>query len=72
MDVKQPSINESIMIPYMRLDFQNFRERIMYRIGDYNSVKCTAVFRNSRGLFSNIRQIKLIHGVNQCIIMRSK
>jgi hypothetical protein len=28
------------------------------------------VFRNSRGLFNNIRQIKQIHGVNQFIIYR--
>jgi hypothetical protein len=32
----------------------------------------TAVFRNSRGLFNNIRQIKQIHGVNQFIIKQSR
>jgi hypothetical protein len=33
----------------------------MYRIAYYNRVKQrTAVFRNSRGLFNNIRQIKQI------------
>jgi hypothetical protein len=31
-----------------------------------------AVFRNSRGLFNNIRQIKQIHVVNQFIITRRK
>jgi hypothetical protein len=45
----------------------------MYRIAYYNMFKQrTAVFRNSCGLFNNIRQIKQIHGVNQFIIMRSK
>ena len=38
----------------------------VYRIAYYNRVKQrTAVFRYSRGLFNNIRQIKQIHGVNQ-------
>jgi hypothetical protein len=46
------------MITYIRSDFQNIRKRIMNRIAYYNRVKQrTAVFRNSRGLFNNIRQI---------------
>jgi hypothetical protein len=41
----------------------------MYRIAYYNRVKQrTAVFRNSRGLFNSIRQIKQIHCVNQFIV----
>jgi hypothetical protein len=45
----------------------------MNRIVYYNRVKQrTAVFRNSRGLFNNIRQIKQIHCVNQFIVMRFK
>jgi hypothetical protein len=51
----------------------NHAIRIMYRIAYYNRVKQrTAVFRNSHGLFNNIRQIKQIHYVNQFIVMRSK
>ena len=61
------------MITNTRRDFQNIRKRIMYRIAYYDRVKqCTAVFRNSRGLLNNIRQIKQIHGVNQFIIMKSQ
>jgi hypothetical protein len=60
------------MITDIRWDFPDIRKRKKYRIAYYNRVKqCTAVIRNSRGLFNNIRQIKQIHGVNQFIIMRS-
>ena len=61
------------MITYIRWDFQNIRKRIMCRFAYYNRVKQrTTVFRNSRGLFNNIRKIKQIDGVNQFIIMRNE
>jgi hypothetical protein len=41
------------MITYIRWDFQNIQNIIMYRIAYYNRVRQrTAVFRNSRGLFT--------------------